>query len=44
VRFILSSDAHRPEEVGRLEPAEAAARAAGLTVEQIINVRELPEA
>ncbi|MGE5561450.1 MAG: PHP domain-containing protein [Chloroflexota bacterium] len=37
--FAIDSDAHRPEDVGRLAPAIAVARAAGLTADQIINAR-----
>lgn len=43
VEFILSSDAHHPDQVGRLEPAEAAARRAGLTSGQIANICEMPD-
>lgn len=38
-RFAIDSDAHRPADVGRLGPAIAIARAAGLTADQIINAR-----
>ncbi|MCR4398817.1 MAG: histidinol-phosphatase, partial [Firmicutes bacterium] len=37
VRFVLSSDAHSPAEVGMVEAAARIARAAGLPPEQIIN-------
>ncbi len=39
VKFAIGSDAHRPEDVGRLEAGVKAARLAGLNPEQIINVR-----
>ncbi|HHV63104.1 MAG TPA: PHP domain-containing protein [Firmicutes bacterium] len=39
VKFALSSDAHRPEDVGRLEPALEIARRAGLGPDMILNVR-----
>jgi putative hydrolase len=41
VKFAIGSDAHQPTEVGRLAPGVRAAQAAGLGVEQIINVREV---
>jgi putative hydrolase len=37
--FAVSSDAHRPQDVGRLERGLALARAAGLRPEQVINAR-----
>ncbi|HEY8463943.1 MAG TPA: PHP domain-containing protein [Bacillota bacterium] len=40
VKFAIGSDAHRPEQVGRLLPGIKAAQAAGLKAEQIINVVE----
>ena len=40
VRFILSSDAHRPQAVGRVERAFERARLAGLETARIINYRE----
>lgn len=39
VKFAIGSDAHRPEDVGRLEAGVKAAKLAGLNPEQIINVR-----
>jgi putative hydrolase len=39
VKFAIGSDAHLPEDVGRLEAGVKAARLAGLNPEQIINVR-----
>ena len=39
VKFAISSDAHRPGDVGRLGPGVKAARLAGLDPDQIINVR-----
>lgn len=41
VKFAIGSDAHQPDQVGQLQPGIAAARAAGLQVEQIINVIEV---
>lgn len=38
-RFAIDSDAHRPEDVGRLGPAIAVADEVGLTADQIINAR-----
>lgn len=38
-RFALGSDAHRPEEVGRLDRALDLARRAGLTADEILNAR-----
>lgn len=42
VHFALSSDAHAPNDVGLLEPAALAARAADLSASQIINVEDEP--
>lgn len=39
VKFAIGSDAHAPENVGRLEAGVKAARLAGLDPDQIINVR-----
>lgn len=39
VKFAIGSDAHRPGDVGRLEPGVKAARLAGLNPDQIVNVR-----
>ncbi len=39
VKFCLGSDAHRPEQVGEVGPALRAAEIAGLSAEEIINVR-----
>lgn len=39
VKFAIGSDAHEPENVGRLEAGVKAARLAGLTPDQIINAR-----
>ncbi len=39
VKFALGSDAHDPENVGKLEAGVKAAKLAGLTPDQIINVR-----
>lgn len=39
VKFAIGSDAHEPENVGRLEPGVKSAQLAGLNPEQIINVR-----
>ncbi|MGE5605705.1 MAG: PHP domain-containing protein [Bacteroidota bacterium] len=39
VKFAIGSDAHQPEDVGRLEAGVKAARLAGLNPDQIINVR-----
>lgn len=36
-RFVISSDAHRPDDVGRLDRGIAIARAAGLRPDQVIN-------
>lgn len=41
VKFALSSDAHRPGEVGKLDHAVALAVQAGLSADQIINARPL---
>ena len=38
VKFAIGSDAHHPQQVGKLEPGIKAAQMAGLTVDQIINV------
>lgn len=38
--FAIGSDAHEPSRVGKLDAGIKAARLAGLTVDQIINVRE----
>ncbi|WP_408955752.1 PHP domain-containing protein [Natroniella sp. ANB-PHB2] len=38
IKFSLGSDAHKPADVGRVEPALQVARNAGLGVEDIINV------
>ncbi|NPV53995.1 MAG: PHP domain-containing protein [Firmicutes bacterium] len=40
-KFVLSSDAHRPEDVGRLGPALEIARCAGLGPDMILNVRNV---
>ncbi|HOJ78163.1 MAG TPA: PHP domain-containing protein [Bacillota bacterium] len=40
VKFAIGSDAHTPEKVGHLEEGLKAAQVAGLTLEQLINVRE----
>lgn len=40
VKFVISSDAHQPDHVGRLEAGVKAAQLAGLLAAQIINVRE----
>ncbi|MCL4424815.1 MAG: PHP domain-containing protein [Firmicutes bacterium] len=39
-RFVLGSDAHRPDRVGRLDYAVEVARKAGLSARDIINVAE----
>ncbi len=41
VKFAIGSDAHKPEAVGKLEAGVHSAQAAGLSAEQIINVREV---
>jgi len=41
VKFAIGSDAHKPEAVGKLEAGVHSAQLAGLTPEQIINVREV---
>ncbi len=41
VRFILSSDAHRPMAVGRVERAIERARLAGLDFSRIVNYKEM---
>jgi len=38
--FVIGSDAHSPDRVGDLEPGLRAAQLAGLTADQILNVRE----
>ncbi|MGI6604714.1 MAG: PHP domain-containing protein [Firmicutes bacterium] len=40
VRFAISSDAHDPNQVGRLEAGVAVAQALGLKADQIINAKE----
>lgn len=40
VSFAISSDAHRPQDVGRLEPGLTVAEKLGLTADRIINARE----
>jgi putative hydrolase len=42
-RFMIGSDAHEPGMVGRLEAGVQAAQQAGLRVEQVLNVREIPD-
>ena len=39
-RFVLSSDAHRPEDVGHVEHAYDAALSAGIEGDRIINLRK----
>jgi putative hydrolase len=39
-RFVISSDAHRPQDVGRVKRALALAGSAGLSVGQIANARD----
>lgn len=39
VSFAISSDAHHPRDVGRLEPGLAVAEKLGLTADRIINAR-----
>ncbi len=41
-RFIINSDAHRVDAVGRVEKSVALAEAAGLTMDDIVNVGKLP--
>src|SRR5712671_749690 len=43
VRFVLSTDAHNPRELGFMKFAVAVARRAGLTAADILNTRPLPE-
>ena len=40
LKFVISSDAHRPEQVGRYAESLALATKAGIEIERIINVRE----
>ena len=40
VKFAIGSDAHNPKQVGRLEAGVKAAQLAGLTPDQVINVRD----
>ncbi|RKD30115.1 PHP domain-containing protein [Thermohalobacter berrensis] len=40
VKFIISSDAHRPEDVGNLDEGIKRAKEAGLSVDRIINVTD----
>ena len=40
VRFILSSDAHRPDAVGRVDRALKRAELAGLDLSRIVNIKE----
>jgi len=37
-RFVINSDAHRPDDVGRVDRGLAVARAAGLGPEQVLNL------
>ena len=39
-RFVISSDAHRPQDVGKVTRALALAKKAGLSMRQIANARE----
>ena len=41
-RFILSSEAHRPEDVGKVDRAYDAALSAGIECDRIINLRKDP--
>lgn len=41
VKFAIGSDAHDPRQVGRLEAGVKAAQLAGLTPEQVINVKDI---
>jgi DNA polymerase (family X) len=43
VRFVLSTDAHNPRELGFMRFAVAVARRAGLTAADILNTRPAPE-
>ena len=43
VRFVLSTDAHNPRELGFMRFAVAVARRAGLTAADVLNTRPLPE-
>lgn len=40
VKFIISSDAHRPEKVGRYAKSMALAMSAGITADRIVNIEE----
>lgn len=39
-KFVISSDAHSPQDVGRAVHAMALAKQSGLSLDQIVNVRE----
>ena len=41
VRFIISSDAHRPEKVGRYTKSMALAMSAGINADRIVNIEEI---
>jgi DNA polymerase (family X) len=43
VRFVLSTDAHIPRELGFMRFAVSVARRAGLTAADVLNTRPLPE-
>jgi putative hydrolase len=40
VKFVLSSDAHRPEDIGRTPRAMVLAQGAGLSPDRIVNITE----
>lgn len=41
VKFIISSDAHRPERIGRYVKSMALAMSAGITSDRIVNIEEV---
>ena len=40
MKFIISSDAHKPENVGRYAESLALAFEAGITIDRIVNIEE----
>ncbi len=44
VRFVISSDAHKPEHIGTFEPALKRALEAEIDINRIVNIEEVDEA